>query len=276
MPRQARVKSTFSTYHIILRGNEGKKIFFRKKDKTRFLDILHKVVNKFNCHVYSYCLMNNHIHLIIYDNGNDISTIVKSLATRYAMYFNKAYRRKGHLFQDRFRSEIITSDDYLLRASRYIHNNPVKAFLVDCAADYSWSSYHYYTGKAKEYPALVNTDKVLKIISNNLTDARREYIRFVDQAPPDTDVDKFIDVDEGETTVAAEQREYIQNLEAAGKRISELLAQKKISRTELLANRKKRNEIIREIRKNSALTLKEIGSMFTLSESAVCKILNRE
>ncbi|HOL16824.1 MAG TPA: transposase [Bacillota bacterium] len=276
MPRQARIKSTFSIYHVILRGNEGKKIFFRKRDKTRFLEILHKVVKKYNCHLYSYCLMNNHIHLIIYDNGNDISIIVKSLATRYAMYFNKAYHRKGHLFLDRFRSEIIDNDDYLLRASRYIHNNPVKAFLADSAADYHWSSYHHYTGNTTEYQDLVNTDKVLKIISNNLTDARCEYIRFVDQAPPDTDIDKFIDVDEGETTAAAEEKEYIQNLEAAGKRISELMAQKKISRTELSVNRKKRNEIIREIRKNSALTLKEIGSMFALSESAVCKILNRE
>ncbi|MCD5406443.1 MAG: transposase, partial [Desulfotomaculum sp.] len=86
--------------------------------------------------------MDNHTHLIIYDNGNDISKLIKSINISYRYYFNNTYKRSGHLFQDGFKSELIIDDNYLLQVSKYIHNNPVKAGMVKT---YKWSSYNIYT-----------------------------------------------------------------------------------------------------------------------------------
>ncbi len=258
----------------MLRGNEGKKIFLRNKERKQFIEILSMVNKKYNCIIYAFCLMSNHIHLIIDDNGNDISIIVKSIATRYAMYFNKVYNRKGHLFQDRFRSEIIEDDNYLLRASRYIHNNPVKAGMVSCVADYAWSSYLDYLGKTTPNAGVVDPEKVLKIISSNRETAIKEYIHFVTQSA-DAENEIFIDIEEEKTTAADKNTEYIQTLKDADRKISELSIIRNLDRNELLLNKKERDEVIREIRKNSSLSQKAIGSLFGLSESAVCKILNR-
>jgi putative transposase len=103
MPRIAREKGEFSTYHIILRGNERKNIFLQDDDKIRFLNIMSRMMEKYNFILESYCLMDNHVHLLINDNGNDISKIIKSINVSYAYYFNHNYKRVGHLFQDRFK-----------------------------------------------------------------------------------------------------------------------------------------------------------------------------
>ncbi|MFZ7104132.1 MAG: transposase [Peptococcaceae bacterium] len=103
MPRNARKKEEFSTYHIIVRGNERKDIFGGTNDKENFLQILSRMKKKYNFNVYCYCLMDNHAHLIIEDNGNDISQIMKSISISYAMLYNRKYQRTGHLFQDRFK-----------------------------------------------------------------------------------------------------------------------------------------------------------------------------
>ena len=123
MPRQRRKKGEYNTYHVIQRGNERKNIFLFDEDRERFIETLLRMKEKYNFLVYTYCLMDNHYHLIIYDNGNDISQLMKSINTSYAIYFNRVYKRCGHLFQDRFRSELIEDDNYLLEVSRYIHNN---------------------------------------------------------------------------------------------------------------------------------------------------------
>ena len=99
MPRVQREKGEFSTYHIIQRGNERKNIFLSDEDKERFIAILIKTREKYNFLVYCYCLMDNHLHLIINDNGNDISKIMKSINVSYVAYFNRIYHRYGHLFQ---------------------------------------------------------------------------------------------------------------------------------------------------------------------------------
>ena len=131
MPRVQRVKGEFSTYHVVQRGNEKKKIFRDDEDKAKFLETLAKAREKYNFLLYAYCLMDNHIHLLVNDNGNDISKLMKSINVSYVSYFNRAYQRCGHLFQDRFKSELVKDDRYLLEVSRYIHNNPVKAKMVE-------------------------------------------------------------------------------------------------------------------------------------------------
>ena len=92
MPRVIRDKGVFCTYHIIQRGNERKEIFLSGEDREKYIDVLDRAKNKYNFLVWAFCLMGNHIHLLINDNGNDISQIIKSISISYTSYFNRTYK----------------------------------------------------------------------------------------------------------------------------------------------------------------------------------------
>src|SRR6266498_2952560 len=181
MPRQAREKGAYSTYHIILRGNERREIFLGDEDKLKFIDILDKVRKRYCCIFEAYCLMDNHVHMIINDNGHDISQIMKSLNISYVYYFNKAYNRVGHLFQDRFKSELVMDENYLLQVSVYIHNNPVKAGIVKRPEDYRWSSIHDYLGKQRLKQELVDPSRILDMLSVERRRAVAAYYKRLGQ-----------------------------------------------------------------------------------------------
>ncbi|MCL0081173.1 transposase, partial [Peptococcaceae bacterium] len=270
MPRQARTRGEFSTYHIIQRGNERKNIFKSERDKIRFLETLSKMKKKYNFLVYGYCLMDNHTHLIIYDNGNDISKVIKSINISYVYYFNNTYKRSGHLFQDRFKSELIIDDNYLLQVSKYIHNNPVKTEMVKTPAEYKWSSYNIYTEKAEDKYQLVSKDKILEIISKNRTQAIVEYTNYV--LEPEEDL-KILEVDEDLIITKKENHNYIDTIEQARKKITSIGQKRKQTFEDMINNKETRDKLIKMLRKNSSLTLKEIGKLFGgMSESRVSRI----
>ena len=271
MPRHARTKGEFSIYHIIQRGNERKNLFKSDKDKLKFLHTLDKMKNKYNFLVYAYCLMDNHVHMIIDDNGKDISKIIKSMNVSYAYYFNNSYNRCGHLFQDRFKSELIYDDRYMLEASKYIHNNPVKAGMVKRPQDFRWSSYNIYTGKQKEFGEIVECNKVLGIISENRINAVRKYIEYTAKEEMEFEI---MDVDENVDAVKRTNSSFIDSIGQAEDRIKLILKENNLSFELLLKNNEVRDKTIREIRKNSCLTLKQIGKIFGgISESRVSRIL---
>jgi putative transposase len=143
MPRTARTRSKTGIYHVMLRGNERKNIFKDDEDKTKFLDILFRKKEDENYFLYAYCLMDNHLHLIIKENKIDIAAIMKGIGIAYAYYFNQKYRRVGHVFQDRFKSEIVEDESYLLSVIRYVHQNP-QAAGIGVMETYSWSSFQRY------------------------------------------------------------------------------------------------------------------------------------
>lgn len=271
MPRIARRRGEFSTYHIILRGNEKKNIFLDSGDKERFLEILSKIKKRYNFSVYAYCLMDNHLHLIIYDNGNDISLIMKSLGVSYVMYFNKKYQRVGHLFQDRYKSQIVDDDNYLLELSKYIHNNPVKAGMVEDGADYRWSSFRQYVdGNFYEKNDLLSMSKILGMFSGKQSFAQKEYYLYV------TDSEGNVQFISGNGFISDEEENnnYLSLIDDAKKKIKNIARNKGLTVEELIRNRKTRDDAIRELRKNTSLKLKEIGELLGgLSESRVSRIL---
>ncbi len=275
MPRHKRKKAEFTTYHIIQRGNERRNIFLSDEDKTRFIETLLRMKEKYNFLIYAYCLMDNHLHLVIYDNGNDISQLMKSINTSYVFYFNKIYRRSGHLFQDRFKSEIIKDDVYLLEVSKYIHNNPVKAGIVEKPEEYRWSSYNLYIGNHKNISNLVNTEKILGMISEKQEVAVKEYINFVCQTE-ESGLD-IMDIDDDIVPDTNQSPDFIYTKDQALERIKEIAAQRNLTYEEIIKVKGSRDELIEEIRKNSLLTLKQIGEIFGgLSESRISKILGRK
>lgn len=158
MPRCARVKSESGFYHVIAKGSGGQNLFEGAYDYRAFLELLAKACEKGGVHVIAYCLMSNHVHLLLEDAEGRLGEVMKSVLTGYAQRFNKLGDRVGHVFQQRFKSQPIEDEGYLLRAIRYIHNNPAKAGI--CAArDYPWSSYHEYVG----VPVLVDATLALEL-----------------------------------------------------------------------------------------------------------------
>ncbi len=143
MPRQPRRLSDSGYLHLILRGI-GKQILFEdREDRQFFLSRLRRFSAETGVSVLSYCLMENHVHLLVRDEKKLTPLLMKKLGVSYSGYFNRKYERSGHLFQDRYRSEVIEDERGLLAVFRYILNNPQKAGLGRASA-YEWSSYGQY------------------------------------------------------------------------------------------------------------------------------------
>lgn len=159
MPRQAREKSPYGIYHVILRGNGRKTIFEDDEDCRMFLHLMEKARAELDFKLYAYCLMGNHVHLLVREGEDTIEHLFRKVATGYAVYYNGKYDFSGHLFQGRYRSETVDSESYFLSAIRYICQNPVKAGICQNPKEYRW------TGCAGLWNHGMATDR-LKELSN--------------------------------------------------------------------------------------------------------------
>lgn len=172
MPRQARRKSESGIYHIMLRGINKQVIFEDEEDNFKFLETLKKYKAISGYKIFAYCLMSNHVHLLLKIEKEDIDLIIKRVASSYVYWYNWKYKRNGHLFQDRFKSEPVENDSYFLTVVRYIHQNPLKAGVCKSIDGYNFSSYNEYVKKAD----LVDTDFCLGIIDKEqFLDFNNEY-----------------------------------------------------------------------------------------------------
>ena len=159
MSRTARSKGQYS--HVIVRGI-GKQILFEDDfDRQKFLNLLKKYRDELNITIMAYCLMENHVHMLIDDNSGQLPCFMKKLGISYAGYYNRKYERTGHLFQDRYKSEVICDEKGLLNVYRYILKNPEKAHIAK-SCKYKWSSFSEYGQKN----SLTNTDLFEKIIGD--------------------------------------------------------------------------------------------------------------
>lgn len=164
MPRRPRTWYPGAIYHITCRGNRKSDIFIEHSDYFKYLSLVTDTKSDSPFSIHGYCLMSNHLHLLLETDTIHISHIMKNIQTSYAIYFNKKYNQVGHLFQGRYGSNLIDSQKYFVDANRYIHLNPVKAELVKNPADYKWSSYKYYINGNS--PSFLNTSKTLSLFPN--------------------------------------------------------------------------------------------------------------
>ena len=142
MPRQRRQLSESGVHHVMMRGINRDALFLEDADRQRFLDDLGRAGVLSGCRVLAYCLMPNHVHLLVRTGEEPLGEAMKRVGVRYSGWFNRKYGRAGHLFQDRFRSRPVDTDAYFTAALRYIWNNPVEAGMVGRPEDYPWSSRH--------------------------------------------------------------------------------------------------------------------------------------
>src|SRR5438552_10397864 len=144
MARPVRIEYPGAVYHVICRGNNRQAIFRDERDRTRYLEKLSFYCQDKSVDLLSYCLLGNHVHLMLETPQGNLSKLMQALQTSYTVSFNKRYRRSGHGFDQRYKALLVDKDNYLLQVSRYIHLNPVSARIVSRPQDYRWSSYESY------------------------------------------------------------------------------------------------------------------------------------
>lgn len=172
MTRRARIPGKY--LHVIVRGI-GKQILFEDdSDYYYYLSLLDKYKDDCDVTILAYCLMENHVHLLLCNKNESVACFMKKLGVSYATYYNKKYDRVGHLFQDRYKSETISSETNLLAVFRYILNNPMNAGLGD-ARNYKWCSFDEY-GK---HGALTDSTMLREMIGD-----RRKLLKLLN-APCD-------------------------------------------------------------------------------------------
>ena len=178
MPRRVREKSETGIYHVIIRGANRQEIFHDDEDRVRFLETLEKYKDRINIKVYGWCLMGNHVHLLMEEGSEEISVTMKRIGVSYVWYYNNKYKATGHLFQDRFRSEKVENDEYLLTVIRYIHQNPIKAGLVKKVEAWKWSSCLQYYGENTGHEKLLDSKLILGIFSEDKNIALKKFKEY--------------------------------------------------------------------------------------------------
>ena len=185
MPRIARNVIADIPYHIIHRGNNRQKIFFCVGDYKYFLSLLEEAKKKYKCRLYSYVLMSNHIHLLLESPQvtENLAKYIKLIAQKYTQYINKIYKRTGALWEGRFKSSLVSKDNYLLACSRYIEMNPVRANIVKDPKDYRWSSYRYKIGQ-KEGETFLDLDPLYMDLGRDKIERQRYYQEWFKKSIP--------------------------------------------------------------------------------------------
>lgn len=159
--RKARKRSKSGFYHTMIRGVNRQNIFYDDADHYYFKKLMKKFGKKYKIRYHAYVLMDNHVHLLFDDPFDQLSAFMQVLCSVYARYFNRKYDRTGHLFGDRFASETVENNGYLVICCRYILQNPQKAGICR-ACDYRWSSYRCY----RQNQRLISTKLMLSLFKN--------------------------------------------------------------------------------------------------------------
>ena len=245
MPREARKKSKSGIYHIMIRGINRQEIFEDDEDREKFIQTVAIYKEKCNFKVYGYCLMNNHIHLLIKDEN--LAVTMRKICASYVYWYNWKYKRIGPLYQDRFKSEVVEDDSYLLSVLRYIHQNPVKAGMVENTAEYRWSSYGEYLNK-------VNIVDVSLVLGMMTKDQFRDYNNAESQG-------KYLEYDESIRVDDNEAREKIKEI-ARVKNVNEIQYIEKFQR----------DIIVKQIKNVDGISIRQISRITGLSYNSVRNI----
>ncbi|WP_321532129.1 transposase [uncultured Desulfuromonas sp.] len=285
MARPLRIEYAGAFYHVTSRGNERKAIFKSQKDREKFLSYLESAVTRYGAVIHTWCLMDNHYHLLVETPRGNLSQIMRHINGAYTTYFNIKRQRSGHLFQGRYKAILIEADAYALELSRYIHLNPVRANMVDKPEDYTWSSYGSYIAQSKA-PDWLDTTFVLGYFNADASSVHEMYRQFVEDRcerdkNPLKDVigsailgsQKFIN-DVSINRLSNTDKRNVPGIKALFQRPSVEQTVTKI-KAELGSSEDLRNICIYCCRHYSGAKLKEIGDYFEISDAAVCQASRR-
>lgn len=182
MPRVARCVIGGLPLHVVQRGINRNPCFLTERDYVVYLSFLAQFSNEFACSVHAYCLMTNHVHLLVTPaDSQGCARLMKKLGQCYVQYLNHRLGRSGTLWEGRFRSCMVNSDEYVLACYRYIELNPVRAGMVAGAGEYLWSSYR--ANAIGERSPFISPHAAFEALGLDEVCRRSAYARFCD-APP--------------------------------------------------------------------------------------------
>lgn len=176
MPRQSRQRAEKSPHHIMCRSIDELLMFTNGEDKEKYLALLKASAKIYRIEILSYCLMDNHVHLLVHPRGGDISKFMQAVNNPYAKYYNRTYGRKGHLFADRFKNIVVKDLNQLLRNSTYIHNNAKDLLYKGYKSieDYPYSSIKDYT-QTGEGRGLAKPNYIFSCLGGGWLKAQNDY-----------------------------------------------------------------------------------------------------
>ena len=179
MPRQARIDYPGALHHVIVRGIEGKYILKEEYDKKELYTRLKDVLEKSNLQIYAWSMMSNHFHLAVQTGKTSLSVFMRRLLTGYAVNYNKRHKRRGYLFQNRYKSIVCDRDEYLLPLIRYIHLNPVKADMITYGRlkNYKWTGHMELMDGGEK--GLIKRNEVLEFFGRTEGKAKSAYEEFI-------------------------------------------------------------------------------------------------
>lgn len=250
MPRKAREKSQSGIYHIIMRGINRQNIFEDEEDYIKFKQAVIQYKDKSGYEIYAYCLMENHVHILIRVGKEPLEQIMRRICGSYVYWYNLKYQRIGNLFQDRFKSEPVDDESYLLTVVRYIHQNPLK---VGSDIQYKWSSYKEYTGEAQ----LIETNVVLTILSEDKGRAVKRFIEYNSE----TNKEKCLDIEEKQRITDQEAMNIIRD-------VCNLKYATEIQNFDPL----KRDKCLKEIKEKYGLSIRQIERLTGINRGIISRV----
>lgn len=257
MPRRARVKSRSNIYHIIWRGANRQEVFHEEEDCRKFLEIFEKYKQKADMMVFAWCLMGNHIHLLLKEGNEPVSNTMKRIGVSFVGYYNWKYRTTGHLFQDRFKSENVETYQYLLNVVRYIHQNPLKAGIVNSVDEWKWSSCQlYYNQTFSLFRGLLDSEFILSMFSDDTKTAIDRFKEFNERKNDDQCL-------EGEVKRRMTDDE-------ARRVIKKILSEVEITQVKSLP-KEQRNYLLRKVKKIKGLSQRQAARILGVSPNLIFK-----
>lgn len=246
MPRIARENLETSFFHIIVQGVNKEYIFYKQEYIESYFSLMKKYKNEFEVEILAYCIMNNHAHILIFaEKINELAGYMHKINSIYAQHYNKKENRVGHVFRDRYVSEGIYDERYLINCINYIHQNPVKAGIVSKCGDYQYCSYNDYMNNT----GVANNAILDKIIGST------NYKILMNQ---ENDL-IFQDIDINKEQII---ESFIRNFEKEqNKTIKEILKERKVAK-----------KLIYILKYNYKITYKQIKNKFKISERELARI----
>ena len=279
MARPLRIEFPGAVYHITSRGNERKAIFRDDRDRKMFLDTLEDVTLRYNWFCHAYCMMDNHYHLLIDTPDGNLSIGMRQLNGVYTQRFNKRHSRVGHFFQGRFKAVLLQKDSHLLEACRYVVLNPVRAERVQRPEEWVWSSYGATAGRRKPHPCLV-IDWVLGQFGFERKMAEAGYRRFVRDG---IGVESIWNSVRGQSVFGDDDfvdglGEYVKGRKqipeiAKSQRFMDKPPLRDIFKSEVLADRRKRDRSISKAVLEHGYTQREVADHLGIHFTSVSRIL---
>ncbi len=243
----------------MLRGANKQEIFHDDEDRLNFLRTVERYKGISGIYIYAWCLMSNHVHLLLKEGEEEISVTMKRIGVSFVQGYNFKYMTTGHLFQDRFKSENVEERSYLLTVIRYIHQNPVKAGMVNRVNEWRWSSCHEYYGGTTHHPMkLLDSQSVFELFSSDKQVAVERFKEFNERKNTDVGLDE-------EVTRSSRLSD-----EEARPIIKRVLGQVEIAKVKSLP-RVQRNEHLRRVKRIEGLSHRQVARIFGVSPSLVFK-----